>query len=473
MPERPVWPAAASCRGRRGTLFMFAWWGLVLAMVPFAARGAGTTPVCAGVCSDASPAVAGQGGAGVARSGGLDFAAANPAAIAAAVQHEGTVGYVYDDDGRQGTAGALWYAGRLRLALLAGQDEADAVRQRTPADPSGNALHDVRTQQVALTGALPLTERFACGLTGRYLRLTTDGTRQDGWSGDAGLLMLVDAGRDWYAGFAVRQAGPQLKHDTGTVELPTEVAVGTSLFVWPDRLRLNVEAVKPRHEETGFRMGIEVLPLPWLALRGGWRIGESEGRALTGGIGFAFPYLAVDYAATCRAHADDRHAVSLTVAWGGAAAEEVPAPAPVPVPARQPAAPVVAPAPAAPAAESPPPEIDRLLREGEAFTRAGQFWHAAERCRAVLALDPHNYLAYYQLGHAAYQVAQYDAADTAFMCALVLNPNSVEAMVNLGAAAFQLGEYESAALLWEKALALDPQCEVARRNREELRRMGY
>ncbi len=428
-----------------------------------------------------SPAIAAQGGAGAGHSTGLTAWQANPAGLWGGQGHAVCLQYdAWQEAMHRYGAAVLYHTAQLNIAggCDVFTDAASGWREGI------TTTDDALSAQLGL--ALPLTDGLDGGLTGRYIREDVAGSTCQTWSGDAGVMLHLDAQRAWTVGLAARNLGRPVAIGGINEELPLEYAVGTSFFVMPDKVRLSGEAVKPNHATVDYRVGLEVRPLPALAVRAGYRYSFARNEAFTAGLGVDYSPVGFDYAYADDDAAGASHQLMLRCAWGepAAAAQSGPQPAAAARVNRQADMPVTAPqrpaATAATAVTEPEytnplrlnPAVERQLREGDDLLQNGQYLHAVQRYQRALELDHQNYRAYYKLGFVAYQMGQFASADQAFMCALVLRPDSVEALVNLGAAEYQLGSPATARQLWEKALLLDPECTIAKNNLAQLRQQG-
>ncbi len=116
---------------------------------------------------------------------------------------------------------------------------------------------------------------------------------------------------------------------------------------------------------------------------------------------------------------------------------------------------------------------DALLKWADAGSlpfKSGR-WTAAAACyRQVVAAQPKDPVAYYNLGVVLLQLDQLEEAVSLFEQALRLRPADAESLNNLGVALFRLGRFDEAAACYRQALALKPEYVEARFNQSEVKR---
>jgi tetratricopeptide (TPR) repeat protein len=86
----------------------------------------------------------------------------------------------------------------------------------------------------------------------------------------------------------------------------------------------------------------------------------------------------------------------------------------------------------------------------------GKFAEAERHFRAVLRHDPHNAVAYFNLGYACDQCGRFVDAIAAFREAVRLNPKIDRAWYGMGLSHARLGQHEEAAAALHEAATLQP-----------------
>ena len=157
---------------------------------------------------------------------------------------------------------------------------------------------------------------FQVGLTGKYVRSTLVETANT-FAGDAGVLT------PWYFNKRVRLAativnvGGQLTYETESTDLPMAVRAGAGVRVMKNWLA-GVDVVAPKGDDVYVGLGTEYkIPVGetmGLALRAGYSTQDRGGSdGISGGVGFRFEGLDVDYALVTQGDFDASHRVSVGV----------------------------------------------------------------------------------------------------------------------------------------------------------------
>ncbi|MEZ2238967.1 tetratricopeptide repeat protein [Microcoleus sp.] len=104
---------------------------------------------------------------------------------------------------------------------------------------------------------------------------------------------------------------------------------------------------------------------------------------------------------------------------------------------------------------------DAALLEGRDLQRQGKFPGAIECYERAIAIDPHNSMAYSNLGVVKQQMGLLPEAIAHYRQALALEPNLAETLSNLGSALADAGETAEAIAVYDRALSLNPHCAEA------------
>ncbi len=104
---------------------------------------------------------------------------------------------------------------------------------------------------------------------------------------------------------------------------------------------------------------------------------------------------------------------------------------------------------------------DAALLEGRDLQRQGEFAGAIECYSRAIAIDPHNSMAYSNLGVVKQQMGWLPEAIAHYRQALALDPNLAETLSNLGSALADAGETAEAIAVYDRALSLNPHCAEA------------
>jgi hypothetical protein len=214
--------------------------------------------------------------------------------------------------------------------------------------------------------------KFHWGMTAKILQQTIGSESANGIAYDAGILYLPP-GLNYRFGAAIQNLGFLSKFRDEADPLPINVKLSAAGFFYRDKLRLAADANFPVDNSPVIATGVEFLPIPQLALRGGYRWDNftSDFKGPSMGVGFNLAGVSLDYAYVPYERLGATHRFALGASWGAVTRpEEVIAPPPprvarttyapapyVPPAGEEPtyAASVYTPPPYAPPVYTPPP----------------------------------------------------------------------------------------------------------------------
>lgn len=262
-------------------------------------------------------AAAAQGEAYVARSGGVEVLAYNPAGLAALdsrqilLQHNQ---YLLD-----ATSNYLAFAGPFRSARLAASihylDHGDFTR-RTLSNPGGAGTFGAGALLFTGGAGYAFTERFSGGVALKVFHEEIDNASRTGFAADLGAQYVAPISwADLTLGAAVRNLGPQVSFDQEKEDLPLEFAAGGSALFWNGHVRLSGELALPRNQELDYRVGAEYRIIPAFALRAGYNSRNDLENGISLGAGFRYRALELDYAWIPFSQLGDAHRMGLTVTY--------------------------------------------------------------------------------------------------------------------------------------------------------------
>lgn len=161
-----------------------------------------------------------------------------------------------------------------------------------------------------------LNDGFFVGVSGKYIQEAIDDEKAATFAVDLGTLFK--RGRTHFAATA-QNFGPGLKMVQEKYALPQTVTIGASRRFWDERIMAGLDISKPRDNDVAFRAGVDYKPVPNISLRGGYNI--TPGNRLdvdgltnvTGGFGFSFGPLTLDYAFAPFGELGNAHRVSVLV----------------------------------------------------------------------------------------------------------------------------------------------------------------
>jgi hypothetical protein len=250
--------------------------------------------------------------AGVARitQEGQSFLTLNHSTWPADLSHE-FVGYAF-------TYRALPGAYAFSSTIL----QMDPIPVRTEYSPQGTGeTFDAGSFNLALTWAKNLIDRFAFGLTAKYIHLGLEDENADGFVVDIGTLYYTDY-KTIRIGMAIQSLGPSMTFIDEAFPMPTTFKVGAAMDVYQatdHNLLTAFEFDHPADNAERASFGAEYTLKRWqpsvtLQVRGGYRYNRDE-EAATAGFGVEFPtgsasWMRVDYAWSQMGFLDDTHKFS-------------------------------------------------------------------------------------------------------------------------------------------------------------------
>ena len=105
-----------------------------------------------------------------------------------------------------------------------------------------------------------------------------------------------------------------------------------------------------------------------------------------------------------------------------------------------------------------------MFDDALALLQQGKLRDAVPLLRALVAVEPTNADAHYNLGMALSDLGEFDTAQLHLLKVIHLDPDNVNALVALGVALYRAGDPSAARRRLEQALALDPENGHAHRN---------
>jgi len=211
-------------------------------------------------------------------------------------------------------------AGRFQFTDHGDIDQLDA--QGHPAGSTGAS-----DETFSLTAA-PLGGPLRTGVALKYARQSLAGAKAAAPVADVGLILRVSESSSrpgfWGRqldnltfGAAVRNFGPPAKFDAAREKLPRAYAVGVAHRSFLDVVAASMDYEHAEARGGGiFHLGAEVRLSMDLALRAGYRSDQDIGPGLTGGLGFRWDRVSLDYAFQPFAELGSQHRVGLSFRFG-------------------------------------------------------------------------------------------------------------------------------------------------------------
>jgi len=144
--------------------------------------------------------------------------------------------------------------------------------------------------------------QLSAGLTGKWIQERLDTVSASSYAGDLGLLFSPgikwgEFWNGWKAGLAMRNLGAPITFDQESFALPRVMTAGLSYTGnWRDELiTLALDGRQPNDGPQTVGIGLEVLTLKTVILRGGYTSEGDLGNGLRIGAGLRFKTIQVDY----------------------------------------------------------------------------------------------------------------------------------------------------------------------------------
>jgi len=180
------------------------------------------------------------------------------------------------------------------------------------------SAHD-QALSVAYAHHFELFDRtFHWGMTGKLIQQRIDAETANGFAYDAGIL-YVPPGRNWRAGVTIQNLGYLSRFRTEADPLPLNVKFSGGANFSRDRLRLGMDINVPVDNSPYVNFGAEVLPIPQVALRAGYRYDNSttDFVGYTAGLGVMLANISLDYAYVPFELLGANHRFGLSAKFGG------------------------------------------------------------------------------------------------------------------------------------------------------------
>ena len=198
----------------------------------------------------------------------------------------------------------------------------DPIPVRTPYAPQGTgAVFDAGSFNLSMTWAKNLIDRFAFGVSAKYLHLGLEEESANGFLVDFGTIYFTDF-KTIRIGMAIQSLGPSIKFLEDSFPMPTMFRVGAAMDAYQSddhNLLLAFEFDHPADNAERMSFGGEYTlaafaPSVTLQVRSGYRFNRDE-ENMTGGFGVEFPtgsssFMRVDYAFSAMDVLDDVHKFS-------------------------------------------------------------------------------------------------------------------------------------------------------------------
>jgi tetratricopeptide (TPR) repeat protein len=166
------------------------------------------------------------------------------------------------------------------------------------------------------------------GLNLKSISETLDSASANTFAADLGVVYYKRPAKYWMSAvpaqemriaFAVRNIGPGLKFDSGTAPLPLSTTLGFSWLSHPygnSSLIISMDNTLANDDKYVMNLGAEYTAFQLLALRGGYRSGQTMGSGVRFGVGFKLSFIDLDYSMSPFGDLGSMHKVGLAIKFG-------------------------------------------------------------------------------------------------------------------------------------------------------------
>ena len=191
---------------------------------------------------------------------------------------------------------------------------------RTRLDAQDGGIGNAGLTDMALGGGYgqALGESISVGAGAKFMRETIDNVSASGFAADAGVLASVESLPGLSLGASVLNVGPAVRFQAKKENLPMLGRAGAS-YAFAAAKTNNVvtfDLTKTRTDKLRFGCGAEAVIEKLMAFRLGFTTRNDAGIGITGGVGFIWKTLSVDYAFVPFGDLGNVHRISLTWRWG-------------------------------------------------------------------------------------------------------------------------------------------------------------
>ena len=191
---------------------------------------------------------------------------------------------------------------------------------RTRLDAPDGGIGTVGMTDLAFGGGYghAFNDWFSAGAGLKFLREKIDNTTAGGFAADLGALASVPSLPGLSFGASLLNAGPGVRFQSRKENLPLLARAGAA-YAFPMAKTDNMAALdltKARTDKLRLGFGVETVIDKLLALRFGFTTRNDAGIGITGGVGFIWKALGVDYAFVPFGDLGVAHRLSLTFRWG-------------------------------------------------------------------------------------------------------------------------------------------------------------
>jgi hypothetical protein len=129
---------------------------------------------------------------------------------------------------------------------------------------------DITAKTASLSWGQAVGDRFALGVSGKFISQDLAGESDSTFAGDGGLLLFLVPDK-FALGATIQNIGAKMKIGTAEEDLPVTYRGGGVFYVLPRKLLFSADVEKERDTDAIMHLGGEYIYLGRFAIRGGWR----------------------------------------------------------------------------------------------------------------------------------------------------------------------------------------------------------
>lgn len=200
---------------------------------------------------------------------------------------------------------------------------------RTRIDAPDGTLGTFGLSDLALSGGYGrrfFDDSLSIGAGLEYLREQADDVTASGAAVSAGVLVLPKPVPGLTLGASLLNAGPSVRFASQSSPLPTTARLGAAYEFngLGARHTAALDLSQQRSDALRWGLGFESVIARMMALRLGFTSRNDAGLGLTGGVGWAWQALSIDYAFSPYGDLGMAHRISVTLHWGGREPDPLP-----------------------------------------------------------------------------------------------------------------------------------------------------
>ena len=447
---------------------------LLLSLSPSAWAGSGGAEPFNFLFLDANARPVALGGAYTAAAIDANSLLYNPAGLAWVGRNEAT--FMHNQYFAGITQEYAAFASPLGFGLSVNYLNSGAVAHTTLSNPDGSGFDYTTLNDLAISGgaARKIGESLSLGWGFKFIRESIAGIAAQGYALDLGARYAVPVAEGLSTGLAFQNIniGPSAKFQAVHEELPLNFRWGAAYAfrALENDDMVSLDITKERNQSVLVAIGLESIIAKTLALRLGFNNANTVGTGITGGIGWFYKDLSLDFAVVTYGALGFTHRLSATIRWGD---ENASSPK-----GRAPKADLPAPAPRSSEADSAPhfQLAERLIQE-KRFNEARNELQAG--AKTLSTKDPRRVLFFARMGYIAWLENDVAKAKGDFLRSLdeaaalgVRNSSLAETYAKLGLCYLAENNPQEARKAFEQGLASNPEEATARFLGQQLKKLN-